>query len=260
MPKFFSSQPAALSKIQFLGRLARAATRGLSLRTRISLRTEIWELRTCFLVCFAALMIGVAHAQQIDVAAGGSILESPKPNNASLAYLPPADSGGVFAGGSLQYLSENYRGLNIEGALRYNEGLYNGYQYFRPILYDANWVYAHRFTPKFRGDFMAGAGGETLIFYQKTAFCLYGNGCRTYLNDNHFLVHLGFGLRYRAFHNIFVRPEAHYYYIVNNSEFHSGHVLRVGASIGYTFGEHSEKRRPAPPAPPAASAPPSAQQ
>ena len=83
---------------------------------------------------------------------------------------------------------------------------------------------------------MAGVGGETLIFYQKTATCLYGNGCRTYVNDTHFLVHAGFGLHYRLFKGIFVRPEAHYYFIPNNYEFHSDHVLRAGASIGYTFG------------------------
>jgi hypothetical protein len=34
----------------------------------------------------------------------------------------------------------------------------------------------------------------------------------------------------------FVRPEAHYYFIPNNFEFHSDHVFRIGASIGRTFG------------------------
>ena len=257
MPIVPSSQLSVLSKTQLERRLAGAAHRDLSLSARLSLRTENWELRTILLLCFIAACGAIAHSQQVDVSVGGSILESPKPTSASLAYIPPADSGGVFAGGTLQYLSENYRGLNIEGAFRAKEGLYNGYQYFRPVLYDANYVYARRFTPKFRGDFMAGIGGETLIFYQKTAFCAYGNGCRTYTNDTHFLLHAGFGLRYRVFHNIFVRPEAHYYFIPNNYEFHSDHVLRVGASIGYTFGEHYEKRRPAPPAAPT---PPSAQQ
>ena len=237
MPKVLSSQFQVLSKFQLVGRLARAAQRDL------------------LLIFALGLFAGSAHAQIVEVAGGGSILESPKNNSASLAYLPPADSGGVYAGGSLQYLSENSRGLNIEGAFRAKEGLYNGFQYFRPILYDANWVYARRFTPKFRGDFLVGAGGESLIFYTKTAFCAYPGGCRTNVNSNHFLVHAGFGLRYRAFHNIFVRPEVHYYYVFNNNEFNSGHVLRAGASIGYAFGEHSEKRRPAPPAAPAAPAP-----
>jgi hypothetical protein len=51
-------------------------------------------------------------------------------------------------------------------------------------------------------------------------------------------VHAGFDVRYYAFRNLFVRPEVHYYYIHNNYEFHSDHVLRLGASIGYTFGGH----------------------
>jgi len=33
-----------------------------------------------------------------------------------------------------------------------------------------------------------------------------------------------------------VRPEAHYYFIPNNYQFHSDHVFRIGGSIGYTFG------------------------
>ena len=224
------------SKILFPGRLSRAAIRGLTSGVRAALTTHNLEMRIALVVCVLCSLTGQSHAQQLDVAGSGSILESPGPNTASLAFVPPGDSGGVFAGFSLQYLSENSRGLNIEGAFRAKEGLYNGYQYYRPVLYDVNWVYGHLFAPKFRGDFMAGVGGETLIFYQRTAPCHYGNGCRTYVNNTHFLMHAGFGLRYRFFKGFFVRPEAHYYFIPNNYEFHSDHVLRFGGSLGYTFG------------------------
>lgn len=139
-----------------------------------------------------------------------------------------------MANASLQYLGERRLGLNIEGAFHPKEGLYNGYQYFRPILYDVNGVYARPFAPKVRGDFMAGVGGETLIFY-KTTFCGYAGGCRTYVNDNHFLLHGGVGVRYYFWRKFFVRPEVHYYYILNNFEFHSDHVFRLGVSIGHTF-------------------------
>jgi len=228
--------PQFPSKILVLGRLSRAAIRGLVFRVRTSLTTHKLEMRIALVFCVLCIFAGMLHAQQIDVAGGGSILESPGPKSASLAFAPPSDSGGVFAGFSLQYLSENSRGFNIEGAFRAKEGLYNGFQYYRPVLYDVNWVYGHAFAPKFRGDFMAGVGGETLIFYQKTAPCLYGNGCTTHVNNTHFLVHAGFGLRYRIFRGVFIRPEAHYYFIPNNYEFHSDHVLRFGASLGYTFG------------------------
>lgn len=232
----FNSSLPVFKKIDFLGRLSRAALRGISLRAHYVLRLKASTLKATLAVCAIAGFAGIARAQQVDAAVGGSILESPAPKSASLAFLPPADSGGVFANFSLQYLTENSRGLNIEGAFRAKEGLYNNYQYFRPVLYDVNYVLARKFAARFRGDFMAGVGGETLIFYQKTATCLYGNGCSTHVNDTHFLVHAGFGLRYQVFRNIFVRPEVHYYFIPNNDEFHSDHVLRAGASVGYTFG------------------------
>jgi hypothetical protein len=179
--------------------------------------------------------VSSAPAQQIDFAAGASILWSPKPLSASQAYLPPAEKGGIYAQASLQYLTEHRLGLNIEGAFRTKEGLYNGYQFFRPILYDVNALYAHRLAAKTRGDFMAGVGGETLIFYQGTN-CGFSGGCRTYLNSNHFLIHGGVGVRYYFWNRFFVRPEVHYYFIPNNFQFHSDNVFRLGVSIGHTFG------------------------
>jgi hypothetical protein len=56
------------------------------------------------------------------------------------------------------------------------------------------------------------------------------------VNSTQFLFHLGGGIRYNVWRRWFVRPEASYYYIVNNSNFHSPNVLRLGASVGYTFG------------------------
>jgi len=187
------------------------------------------------LACVVVALVSFAPAQQIDVGGGGSTLWSPKPLTASQAFLPPAEEGGILAGASLQYLTEKRLGLNLEGAFRAQQGLYNGYQYFRPIFYDVNAVYAHRFAPKTRGDFMAGVGGETLLFYRQIN-CIYSNGCRTYVNDSHFLLHFGVGVRYYVWRTYFVRPEAHYYIIPNNFEFHSDHVFRVGVSIGHTFG------------------------
>jgi len=36
----------------------------------------------------------------------------------------------------------------------------------------------------------------------------------------------------------FVRPEVHFYMVHNNAEYTSPYIVRYGASIGYTFGEH----------------------
>jgi hypothetical protein len=35
---------------------------------------------------------------------------------------------------------------------------------------------------------------------------------------------------------MFVRPELRLYLVHNNAEFNTSHVIRYGASIGYTFG------------------------
>ena len=237
MRRVLSSQFPVLRKAPKPGRFLEAGNRGLRTRPRFSLRAENWQLRTSFLrlACIVAALVPFAPAQQIDFAVGGSTLWSTKPLTASQAFLPPAEKGGVYAGASLQYITERRLGINVEGAFRAKQGLYNGYQYYRPALYDVNAVYAHRMAPKIRADFMAGAGGETLLFYQQTN-CNYGGGCRTYINNTHFLVHAGVGVRYYFWKTFFVRPEAHYYYIPNNFEFHSDHVFRIGASIGHTFG------------------------
>jgi hypothetical protein len=39
--------------------------------------------------------------------------------------------------------------------------------------------------------------------------------------------------------NLFVRPEAHFYFVHNNDQpigFNGGKIARYGASIGYSFG------------------------
>jgi len=48
-------------------------------------------------------------------------------------------------------------------------------------------------------------------------------------------IDIGADVRYTAWRHFFVRPEAHFYRIFNNNEFHSGNVLRLGVSVGYTF-------------------------
>jgi hypothetical protein len=235
MPRVLSAQLPVLRKT-ILGWLLEAGTREVRTRARISLSTGNWRLRTALLLaCALAALVSIAPAQQIDFAGGASTVWSPGPLTASQAFLPPAESGGLYANASLQYLGEKRLGLNVEGAFRAKEGLYNGYQYYRPILYDVNAVYARRMASKIRGDFMAGIGGETLVFYKQTN-CNYGSGCTTNVNNTHFLLHAGVGVRYYFWRTFFVRPEAHYYYIHNNFEFHSDHVFRVGASIGHTFG------------------------
>jgi hypothetical protein len=95
---------------------------------------------------------------------------------------------------------------------------------------------APHLAKKTTGDFMAGIGAETLLFYNASGGCgLPNGGCRTYINSTHFMVHAGAGVRYYFWRNFFIRPEVHWYIIPNNFEFHSDHVFRAGASIGHTW-------------------------
>lgn len=178
----------------------------------------------------------LAHAQQIDLAVGGNILESTKNTTASQAYLPPPEKGGLYPSVSFDRIFKNHFGYGAEVAFRYHYGLYNYYQQFRPVVYDFNAMYAPRLAKRTNADLMAGVGGQSVLFYNPYGACYYPSGCTTHLNSNHFLLHLGGGIQYRVWRNLFFRPEAHYYRILNNTTvFHSDNVFRVGASIGYTF-------------------------
>jgi hypothetical protein len=176
----------------------------------------------------------LARAQQIDFLVGGSTFLAPKYNNASLAYPPPALKGGTYPSFSVEYIRRNHYGFNAEIMFRGHQGLYNGYQRFRPVFYDVNAVFAPRFGIKTRGDFMAGVGAETLLFYNQFGNCNYAS-CPVNVNTTHFLLHAGGGVRYYFWRQFLIRPEAHYYRVINNSQFNSPNVFRAGASIGYTF-------------------------
>ena len=191
-------------------------------------------------VCGFAACAVLAQAQQLDLALSGSTLWSSKNTTASVGFVAPPEKGGTYIGGSAQYQWSKRLSFNAEGTARYHQ-VYNYYQPYRPILYDANAVYTTRFTPKVTGDFMGGVGGETLLFYSATATCYNpAGGCRNYVNRTHFLTHAGVGVRYYLWRNAFLRPELHWYYIPNNFEFHSNNVFRMGASLGYTFGSKSK--------------------
>ena len=180
------------------------------------------------------MFAGFVRAQQIDIAAGGGTLFSAKTASAS-AYPAPPEKGGTYPSVSAQVILKNHYGISAETAFRYHQTFYNGYQRYRPVLSDVNGVFAPSLSKRISADFMAGAGIETLTFYNQFATC-NGGACPTSISSNHFLLHAGGGIRYYFWRNFFTRPEAHYYYVIGNTEFHSGNVLRLGASIGYSFG------------------------
>jgi Outer membrane protein beta-barrel domain len=187
-------------------------------------------------VCFLTVLASIARAQHVDLAGGASVLYSPSYTGSSQDFQPPAEKGGIYPSAGLTVFLTEHLGVNGEVSTRYGQDTYNGYQKFRPFLYDFNAVYERRVIPKAFAEFMAGVGGESVRFESPRGLCAYP-ACPTHLSDSHFLMHVSGGLRYYVWRNLFVRPEANYYRIVNNTlDFHSDNLLRLGASVGITFG------------------------
>lgn len=129
-------------------------------------------------------------------------------------------------------------GFGFDAAWRSSQGNYGGLGIpYRPILFDFNGVYQPRISKKAGLDLFGGIGWQSTRYYGLTnTFACFQLG-QCYQSSNHFLVDVGAGVRYYVWGHVFVRPEARYYKVFNNSsDFTSGNILRVGASIGYTIG------------------------
>ena len=185
-----------------------------------------------------------ASAQQIDAFMGGGTLLSSDTSNGF-----PSEKGGAYLniGGDVVFIK--HVGVNVETAWRATQGPYGtgtGLN-FRPILTDFNLLYQPHLGKKVGLDLMAGIGAADARFYEQgIGQSLGGYGYSNYVSTDHFMEHLAGGIRYYVWHHLFVRPEIHYYHIQNNNSvqdngaFSSNNVVRVGASIGYTFGFGSD--------------------
>ncbi len=181
-----------------------------------------------------------AAAQQADAMFGfGTILSSGTGACSVLTgncVVP--EKGGFYPSISGDVVFHKRIGFNFEAAWRGGQGDYAGQgQPYRPILFAFNGLYQPKLSKKAGLDLMGGIGWQTTRFYgfQPTSNCVNFGAC--YVSSNHFLVDVGGGLRYYVWGHVFVRPEAHFYHIMNNTDvFANDNVVRVGASIGYTIG------------------------
>jgi hypothetical protein len=187
-----------------------------------------------FLACFA-------QAQQADAMFGFGTVVSPGaaacgPTSSGNSICP--ERGGLYTNIGFDVILHKHIGFGFDAAWRSSQGLFPATgQPYRPILFDFNGVYQAKLSKKVGLDLMGGIGWQTTRFYGylPTSNCVNFGSC--YTSNNHFLVDVGGGLRYYVFGHVFLRPEAHFYHILNNSDvFTSGNVIRVGASIGYTIG------------------------
>jgi len=193
---------------------------------------KVVQTAVFFLLAFFSL--SAAHAQQIDAAFGGGTVTAPSASGASGNHSAQSLGGGAFLGFSGDFVFKNNVGFQAEVAWRASQNLYQGFQPYRPILYDFNLLYAPRFGKVAQAELLAGFGGESIRFYQPFTTCS-AFSCSNFVSNNHLLAHVGGALCFYILPIIFVAPEAHAYFIHNNEEFSSGHAQRFGIKLGYTF-------------------------
>jgi opacity protein-like surface antigen len=175
-----------------------------------------------------------ASAQQVDAFLGGGTLLS----STGTSGLP-AEKGGLYLNLGGDVVFYKHLGVNVETAWRATQDVYGvglGENY-RPILTDFNLLYQPHLGKKIGLDLMAGIGAGDTRTYEQGVSC-----SQCFNSSDHFMEHLGGGIRYYVWNHVFVRPEIHYYHIQNNNSltdngfFNSNNVFRVSASVGYTFG------------------------
>ena len=193
----------------------------------------------CALVFFAQF----ASAQQGDIMFGAGTILSPDPSSSDLAAGNIALKGGTYLNIAGDVVGNKRRlGFMIETSWRASQASYFSYETYRPILTDFNAIYQPRLGKKAGLDLFGGIGIDSTRFYVPYATsCSYFSGCINYTTQDHFMQHLGGGIRYYVWHHVFVRPEFHYYHINGNTDLNSGgftsnNLIRVGGSIGYTIG------------------------
>lgn len=186
-------------------------------------------------ICGLFFLASFAQAQQGDAMFGvGTMMSSG--TCSSLTGVCP-EKGGAYPSVSADVIFHKRIGFNFETAWKATQGAYGGPggQPFRPILTDFNAMYQPQIRKKIGLDLMGGGGWQSTRFY--LPYCTSYFTCDNFTSSHHFLVDVGAGVRYYVWGHVFVRPEVHYYHVINNTaDFSSNDLFRVGASIGYTIG------------------------
>ncbi len=195
------------------------------------MKRSLFALSLC--VLFLAATSG--YAQQIDAAFGVSTITGPAASAATGNYAPQTIGGGAYPAFSGDFLFLKHFGIGGEILWRAHQNVYAGFQPFRPIFYSVNGVYAPPLGKRAALELQGGIGAESLRFYNNFYTCNSFTGCTTYTSSNHFMGHLGGGIRLYPTGNFFIRPEAHVYFVRNNFEFSGPRVTRFGVSIGYSW-------------------------
>lgn len=187
------------------------------------------------------LLASLASAQHGDAMLGFGTLLSPGAEpcgSPSFSNFVCPEKGGLYMNIGADVIFHRRIGFGFDSTWRAGQGDFGGLgQPYRPIIFDFNGVYQPRLSKKAGLDLMGGIGWQTTRFYgfTPTTSCEVFNAC--YTSSNHFLLDAGAGIRYYVWGHVFLRPEVRYFHVINNTDFFSsGHLVHVGASIGYTIG------------------------
>ena len=173
-------------------------------------------------------MTHFANAQQIDVAGGMSTMFAPSGSQATGNHQAQSLDGGYYPAVSADVIFYKHVGVQGEFAWRVGQGTYAPGELnipYRPIFWAINGIWAPKITKRISVEVVGGAGRQSTRFYQGSS----------YAASNHLMGDVGGGIKLYAWRHFFFRPEARLYLVNNNLEFSSGHEIRYGASIGYTF-------------------------
>ena len=189
--------------------------------------------------CVISLSTAVAQAPQFDMGFGyGTVTGQPASDGVLPAHFPQTLSSGGYPVFSGDFIFKGAFGVGGEIAWRARQNIDLFLQPYRPIFTDFNGVYAPNLGSKAQAELQGGIGWETIRFYEPFLTCnnsIFGGGCTNFVSSNHFLAHVGGGVRFYLTPSVFLRPEAHFYFIHNNVEFSGPRASRFGMTLGYSF-------------------------
>lgn len=195
-----------------------------------TLRIALLSSLACATLIFCT---NAAQAQRVDIGFGVSTTTAPGATTSG-GYPIPSLTGGAYPGFSFDVLPFHNMGIGADIFWKASQADYAGQGFnFRPVLWNINYVYSPKLASHAYLELDGGIGALSTRYYTGQVCGIYT--CSNYQSSNHFDVDLGGGIKLYATHGFFVRPEARYYFVNNNTDFSSNHFGRYGLSIGYTF-------------------------
>lgn len=189
-----------------------------------------------------AAFSNLAQAQRIDLGFAGSTVLAPSASSCSGdCQIPQSLSGGTFLGfnGDVIFWHNLGAGAEFNWRASQGSGAYAndlGVNY-RPLFYNFNAVYSPKLASHAYLELVGGIGAMSTHLYECND-CGIAGGSQEVASSSHFDIDVGGGVKFYVKHGIFIRPEARFYWINNNTNYSGSYATRVGATLGYTFGGH----------------------